>query len=904
LVASGTKFGQILWAVSGNAVSIPAFQIDGTLQGNGDIHFSNGDKAIKHQACIGFGEQTCRNAAMTASLQLGGHGQPFAGDYSETGCYAYNSGVFAGIAFYGYAYGGREVQSQAQLTPLLSSDKYRLPGTNCEADETFSAFEYPMPLEKDDGNYPVPSMTNDSRVLQEAGIGVGEIKIHKFMKNAKILVAYENYFLYAVIFFTACALARFLLRVLRKKVKLFRKMRDYKKDKFRGFGLVVMFITGMVFYAFLNTMQGLRKALEREDQCFTHDPYGVRSDEEKQQGLSDKIDEMLPDLVLEFVINCQTAWSLSVAEILTYWVGAFLVSAFVVYLIRLQSHAVRHAKTLSQNDQLVNVMPVESIMRRSSIQQFQVLRDDELEKMPRQLREMVLTHDILMSFSLDLISFVLLYEFKFPSEMAAWFPWKFMWEIIFLAFFKGLFSRFVVLAVQCHRTLALIVLLFGIFTHLVIVMGAWVVIGMLVWDFFPEGIFGRLIKTLDILVGVGTVGFLITPLTIELIFGLTSAAFWEPLVRHNYKRVLNLQNEREVTMLRLLLASGHRRNVVWFQDEFICYGWTVFEAESASGENVLGLFDSKKHTVEHPDYPLRVHVKNTKASCVGYFICLLGDLFFGVDKDMPVKPLAEKRHICPRCCYAKIHRRGRNGTNGHTNGHANGYKNGHTNGHTNGHSNGHSEGRLSLRHSLTRGFGALGSLASAGVYGNGRASRTNSSNDLVVKNIEDDDEDVEAPPVPRTPDPRSEDENELATPRSENGFFEQGREDSGEDDLPELLQEMLDGDELDEDAVGSLKHSMSDLLYTTEDDEYWQDGGMPTLVPPQSRDENPEEIPDEYDGEEAALDMVMTSIDELCPSEGESEPDAPQVEQGFDEVMATIDDMYHNSYAMLKTTLV
>jgi hypothetical protein len=66
-------------------------------------------------------------------LALGGHESPFASDKSETGCYAYTSGVYAGMAFYGLADNGGPIKGEYELTPV-QLPRYRLPGTYaCEA---------------------------------------------------------------------------------------------------------------------------------------------------------------------------------------------------------------------------------------------------------------------------------------------------------------------------------------------------------------------------------------------------------------------------------------------------------------------------------------------------------------------------------------------------------------------------------------------------------------------------------------------------------------------------------------------------------------------------------------------------------------------------------------------------
>jgi hypothetical protein len=76
----------------------------------------------------GFSEDECRSAATRQGLQIGGAGWAFSGDYSEVGCYSYQSGQYAGMAWYGYTDAGTGVTTASEL-PALTLPKYRIPDT-------------------------------------------------------------------------------------------------------------------------------------------------------------------------------------------------------------------------------------------------------------------------------------------------------------------------------------------------------------------------------------------------------------------------------------------------------------------------------------------------------------------------------------------------------------------------------------------------------------------------------------------------------------------------------------------------------------------------------------------------------------------------------------------------------
>ena len=75
--------------------------------------------------CVPYSEQACRDSANSLGLTLGGGGYPFKSHFKIKGCYAYSSGKYAGLVFYGT--GG----TPDQMKTVLSGEKYRPTGYNC-----------------------------------------------------------------------------------------------------------------------------------------------------------------------------------------------------------------------------------------------------------------------------------------------------------------------------------------------------------------------------------------------------------------------------------------------------------------------------------------------------------------------------------------------------------------------------------------------------------------------------------------------------------------------------------------------------------------------------------------------------------------------------------------------------
>jgi len=87
-----------------------------------------GTQSCQQVACL-YSQQACRNAAQRLGLELGSRSWPFAGNFSETGCFAYSSGEFARRAFYGLL-AGKEVHTGSELSHV-GPHKYRIDGQGC-----------------------------------------------------------------------------------------------------------------------------------------------------------------------------------------------------------------------------------------------------------------------------------------------------------------------------------------------------------------------------------------------------------------------------------------------------------------------------------------------------------------------------------------------------------------------------------------------------------------------------------------------------------------------------------------------------------------------------------------------------------------------------------------------------
>ena len=75
--------------------------------------------------CVPYSEEACSDAADSLGLLKGGEGFNFVGNFPTKGCYAYQIGAHANMAYYGT--GGLDNQRREELT----SPKYRPVGHDC-----------------------------------------------------------------------------------------------------------------------------------------------------------------------------------------------------------------------------------------------------------------------------------------------------------------------------------------------------------------------------------------------------------------------------------------------------------------------------------------------------------------------------------------------------------------------------------------------------------------------------------------------------------------------------------------------------------------------------------------------------------------------------------------------------
>jgi hypothetical protein len=66
----------------------------------------------------------CETEALAKGLRIGGEGYDFEGDYGTKGCYAYDSGTYEGIAFFGTGGDPADMEAEAQT----AKGKYRVTG--------------------------------------------------------------------------------------------------------------------------------------------------------------------------------------------------------------------------------------------------------------------------------------------------------------------------------------------------------------------------------------------------------------------------------------------------------------------------------------------------------------------------------------------------------------------------------------------------------------------------------------------------------------------------------------------------------------------------------------------------------------------------------------------------------
>ena len=79
--------------------------------------------------CVPYSQQACEDAVKNLGLQKGSASFSFVGDYKVKGCYAYNIGSYANIAWYGIGGSIEEISK-----PYISAGVFRPFGYDCSTD--------------------------------------------------------------------------------------------------------------------------------------------------------------------------------------------------------------------------------------------------------------------------------------------------------------------------------------------------------------------------------------------------------------------------------------------------------------------------------------------------------------------------------------------------------------------------------------------------------------------------------------------------------------------------------------------------------------------------------------------------------------------------------------------------
>lgn len=469
-----------------------------------------------------------------------------------------------------------------------------------------------------------------------------------FLENAKVLVAYKNYLLYS-----ACLTVVFLV-TWAVFLCIHRKDTEERRIIARGSFISVMFCLGMLAYAVINTLQALTKHHEREEQCYKtlsvtseEDSEGLPSSKEAWQSLSTTIEYLSELNVLEFVVACKHSWVSFDIEVVGYWLVCLGLSIWVCarhrYKAKQREWLCSNLKKQGQN--VHSPDPSEATIRRNTLFRSSVYSGPEVEKCSLLHYRLLSVNEMLVSFWFDIGSFLLLQQAKVPGETAAWFPWKLIWELFITAIIKGCISK---VCRCCGTALLVFVMILSIGAILALIA----ILAVTLWGFWEDDIALRLIRILDIAVGVGLVGCLLTPLSIEMVSALFSTTWWEPRIRHRFTRVVVLETGEDVTRFKELLRDAGKKGLEWFADEFVSSYFVAVSVFNSLGIRLDAKTEKDKlatlDSLSQDDLPITVHIVNGRASCFSKLKHACMDFLLGVDKANPVKPLMNTSALC--CC--------------------------------------------------------------------------------------------------------------------------------------------------------------------------------------------------------------------------------------------------------------
>jgi hypothetical protein len=495
-------------------------------------------------------------------------------------------------------------------------------------------------------------------------ICVLEVSSGKFLKNAHVLQAYRHYFACAGLLLLFLLAAWAVFGVLRW-CQFFRS----KRSRLRRAFIVLMFDVGMIFYGIIATLKAVEKRQERDIMCNNAEKMKFN-----WENLGERLDHLSEGKLSSFLVSCHANTQATILEIVLTWLLVALIISVAKFLTVGSGHV--EDKALLANGSEPAVKPLESVISRHGLLgpvwyyvHFGRVPPEEYNKeVPWRILILIIVCECQTSFSFDLISFFLLQEAEWPGEMNSHFPWKILWELVIGGLIKGLIARVMLAATSFNRTCGFVVVLTFIVLNAALIIAFYSVLWGQLFAFYGTASFGeQLIRCLDVAVGVGLVGFLLTPLSVELVLKFTSTYFWEPCIRRKSIRTVKLRTTEDAThLLQIISEQGggetadggalEENGEVLVGNEYVSPAWEMVDVFDGRGNSLKSKSNEpmRPETFDVDDFPVSVELVKKDAPFLKR-VSRLGDFVFWVDKSAPVQTIVDHRRafktIC--CCFAR-----------------------------------------------------------------------------------------------------------------------------------------------------------------------------------------------------------------------------------------------------------
>lgn len=393
--------------------------------------------------------------------------------------------------------------------------------------------------------------------------------VAKVAKNAGIWSQYQYLFLVAVVL-----LVLVLLQLCATPLCVAEEQQEVEElspgypllgEKSRGDVVMPIFAFAMLTYCITHTYMSYQKYQDLADACATCDASGVCEGNVQPS-------------------QCPATQHVMILEI-TFVPGLALI-LFCIFLcwwgrnrwpldIKIEASVEPH------------IMPLESVMRRNGMMaplvMPQVDPDVNPDAMQHKQYEVVL--DLLLSYLVVLGSCMLLQEFQFPGLWGAWNPYKILWELLISQIVKFCFHRFVArkLVFNYLKYVVVLAILSVDIWFEVLVYQACVAASGFDWGFKEN------LRILDACIGAGLLNFLLGQFLLTLAAHFISVYFYEPCVRHDYKKCLYLTSPEQAKQVHNILEDEDDDTPHEIADEILSGQWQAVGKPIISGRSVTSV---------------------------------------------------------------------------------------------------------------------------------------------------------------------------------------------------------------------------------------------------------------------------------------------------------------------------